>query len=163
GSQSWSIYKQQLQNRFSSASYRDNFLGSIMDHLKVRTAYQKVESIPHISHRCPARKVLDKFTQTDSLILPVENDEKEIVGMISLYDVRTLLQQDIEGLIIATDVMVPARLLKLSDSFSTALKYLRESGEPELPVLRPGSGNTFIGVFSERDFLMAYEREMSKE
>src|SRR5699024_7210004 len=163
GSQSWSIYKQQLQNRFSSASYRDNSLGSIMDQLKVRTAYQKVESIPRISYRCPAREVLDKFSQTDSLILPVENDEKEIVGMLSLYDVRSLLQQDIEGLIIAADVMVPAKLLKLSDSFSTALKYFRESGERELPVLRPGSGSEFIGVLSERDFIMAYEREMSKE
>src|SRR5699024_7251616 len=31
GSQSWSIYKQQLDNRFSSASYRDDFLSSVMN------------------------------------------------------------------------------------------------------------------------------------
>lgn len=162
GAQSWSIYKEQLETRFSSTSYRDNFLNTMMHQLKVRTAFQKVEYMPTISHRCPAVQILEEFTQADSLILPVENDDGEIIGMISLYDVRMLLQQDVGDVIIAADIMVPPKLLKLSDPFSKALDYFRQSGEPELPVLKPGSERRFIGVLSERDFLLKYEQMMSE-
>ncbi|MCW9706429.1 chloride channel protein [Fodinibius salsisoli] len=162
GAQSWSIYKQQLENRFSSTSYRDDFLSEVMQHLKVRSAFQKAKYMPVINHRWRASQILDEFSRADSLILPVDNDDGDIIGMISLYDVRMLLQKEVGDVIIAADIMVPPKLLKLNDSFSTALDYFRESGEPELPILRPGSENQFIGVLSEREFLLKYEQAMSR-
>lgn len=162
GAQSWSIYKQQLENRFSSTSYRDDFLSEVMYHLKVRSAFKKAKYMPVVNHRWSASQILDEFSKADSLILPIDNDEGEIIGMISLYDVRMLLQKDVGDVIIAADIMVPPKLLKLNDSFSKALDYFRESGEPELPVLRPGSDRQFIGVLSEREFLLKYEQAMSR-
>ncbi|MGD8427221.1 MAG: hypothetical protein PVH63_06295, partial [Balneolaceae bacterium] len=102
-------------------------------------------------------------TEADAIILPVANDEQGIVGMISLYDVRDLIRQDVGDVIIAADIMVPPKLLHLNDPFSVAFEYFRESGEPELPILRPGSKNKFIGVLSEREFLLSYERMMTKK
>lgn len=162
GAQNWSIYKEQLENRLSSASYRDNFLNDVLQRLKVRKAFRRIHNMPVIGHRCKASEILDRFTEADAIILPVANDEAEIVGMISLYDVRSLIRQDVGEVIIAADIMVPPKLLKLGDPFSVAFEYFRESGEPELPVLKPGSDNEFIGVLSEREFLLAYERVMTK-
>jgi CIC family chloride channel protein len=162
GAQSWSIYKQQIENRFSSTSYRDHFLSEVMQHLKVRSAFKKVKYMPIINHRWRVSQILDEFTRADALILPVENDEEEIIGMISLYDVRMLLQKEVGDVIIAADIMVPPKLLTLNDSFSKALDYFRESGEPELPVLRTGSDRQVIGVLSEREFLLKYEETMSR-
>jgi len=162
GAQNWSIYKEQLENRLSSASYRDDFLTDVLQRLKVRKAFRRIHNMPIINHRCKASEILDRFTEADAIILPVANDEERIVGMISLYDVRALIRQDVGDVIIAADIMVPPKLLHLNDSFGVAFEYFRESGEPELPVLRPGSKNKFIGVLSEREFLLAYERIMTK-
>lgn len=162
GAQNWSIYIEQLENRFSSASVRDNFLSNVLQRLKVRTAFRRIPNMPVISHRCKASEILDRFTEADAITLPVANDEDEIVGMISLYDVRALIRQDVGDVIIAADIMVPPKLLHLSDPFNVAFEYFRESGEPELPVLKPGSTNKFIGVLSEREFLLSYERMMTK-
>lgn len=161
GKGNWGIYKEQIMNRMSSASFRDMFLTEIMDRLKVKDAYEEVPEMPVLDHRCRVDEILRHFTEAETLILPVENDREEVVGMISLYDVRALIQQEVSHAIIAADIMVPPRPLHLTDSFSTALQCFRESGEPELPVLKPHSENDFIGVLSERDFLLTYERSMS--
>lgn len=163
GAQNWSIYREQLENRQSSASYRDDFLNDVLDNLKVRSAFQRIHNMPIVSHRSKVGEVLDRFTEADAIILPVADEEDNIVGMISLYDVRALIKKNVGDVIIAADVMVPPRLLHLSDPFSVAFEHFRETGEPELPILRPGSSNKFIGVLSEREFLLAYERMMTED
>lgn len=104
---------------------------------------------------------MQTFGRSETLVLPVENDEKKIVGMVSLYDVRSLLSEELENIIIAADLMGPPRFLRMNDPLSKAFNYFLETGEPELLVLHPGKANGFIGVLSERDFLLAYEREMT--
>lgn len=163
GAQNWSIYKEQLEDRLSSAAYRDDFLNEVLRTIKVRAAFQRVKNMPVISHRCRVSEILDKFTEAETLILPVEDDEKNVVGMISLYDVRDLLQKDVGDIIIAADIMVPPKLLHLNDPMSKAFNYFRESGEPEIPVLQHGSKRKFIGVLSERNFLLSYERAMTTQ
>lgn len=161
GTTGWSIYKEQLLEHRSSASYRDELMYNILRQVKVRSAYQKIDRMPTISYRSTVSEVLDVFSRSDTVVLPVENDEKEIVGLISLYSVRELIQQDIGGVIIAADIMHPPRFLYLNDPLSKAFRYFIESEEPEIPVMQPGGGNQCIGVLSERDFLLEYERLMT--
>lgn len=163
GTQGWSIYKEQLLDHRSSASYRDELMYNILRQVKVRSAYQKVERMPTINYRNTVSEVLNIFSRSDTVVLPVENDEKEIVGLISLYSVRELIQQDVGGVIIAADIMHPPRFLYLNDPLSKAFRYFIESEEPEIPVLQPGGGSQCIGVLSERDFLLEYERHMTHE
>jgi CIC family chloride channel protein len=163
GAQNWSIYKEQLADRLASASYRDNFLNDIMKKVKVRDAYKPISRMPVLHHSWSVTRILDAFSKSDTLILPVENDDNKIVGMISLYDVRELLRRDVGDVIIAADIMVPPRMLHLNDTLGDAIAFFQETGEPELPVLRHGSANQFLGVLNERSFLLTYDRAKLKQ
>ncbi|MGM0588733.1 MAG: chloride channel protein [Bacteroidota bacterium] len=163
GAQNWSIYKEQLADRLDSSSFRDSFLSDMMKNVKVRDTYKRIQNMPVINQRWTVDAILDAFGQIDTLILPVENDQHTIVGMISLYDVRDLLRQDVPGVIIAADIMVPPRMLHLNDTLGEAIEFFKETGEPELPVLQHGSTNTFMGVLNERSFLLNYDLKKTKQ
>lgn len=160
-SQNRSIYKQQIEDRHSSSEYRGAFLNNILQSIKVREAYQRVDNLPVISQSSNVHQILETFGRSDTLVLPVENDRNEIVGMVTLYDVRSLLADENNNFIIAADLMVPPKFLKMSDPLDKAFHYFTKTGHPELLVTRHGTDNGFMGVLSERDFLLAYERAIS--
>lgn len=161
GAQNWSIYQEQIEDRQASTAYRGAFLQDVLKSVRVRSAYQRVKNLQVVNIRNNTHQILQIFGRSETLVLPVENDEKKIVGMVSLYDVRSLLSEELENIIIAADLMGPPRFLRMNDPLSKAFNYFLETGEPELLVLHPGKANGFIGVLSERDFLLAYEREMT--
>lgn len=162
GTTGWGIYKEQLKDHRSSPSYRDDLLHETLHNLKIRSAYQKIDGIPKVSMQTNISEVLNIFTRAQTLVLPVLNDE-EFVGVISLTDVRELYQQDVGNIIIAMDVMEPPRALHLNDSLEEAFSIFKEYEAPEILILQPGSKAEFIGVLSEKEFLLAYERAMSSE
>lgn len=161
GSQNWSIYKEQIEDRHASSAYRGAFLHDVLQSVKVRSACQRVTNLPVVNQRHNVHQTLSAFGQSETLVLPVEDDEHNIVGMVSLYDVRNLLAEDTSNFIIAADLMVPPKFLRMNDPLNKAFNYFLKTGEPELLVKRHGSNNKFIGVISERDFLLAYERAMT--
>jgi len=161
GSQNWSIYNEQIEDRYSSSDYRGAFLNNILQSIKVREACQRVENLPTVSQSANVHHVLETFGRSGTLVLPVENDDHDIVGMVSLYDVRSLLAQENNNFIIAADLMVPPKFLTMNDPLEKAFHYFTKTGEPELLVTQHGTQNKFVGVLSERDFLIAYERAIS--
>jgi len=161
GAQSWSIYVEQLESRVDSISHRDEFMHEVLENVKVRSAYRPVPEMPVIDVRTPIHDILDAFTSSEALVLPVKNDANALVGLISLYDVRNLLNdEESSPLIIAADIMDTLYVLHLNDSLGKAFDFFIESGEPEVPVLANGSDNRPIGTLSERGFLIAYEKSV---
>lgn len=161
GSQNWSIYKEQIEDRYSSSDYRGAFLNNILQSIKVHEAYQQVENLPTVSQSSNVHQVLETFGRSGTLVLPVKNDDEDVVGMVSLYDVRSLLAQEDNNFIIAADLMVGPKFLTMNDPLEKAFQYFITTGEPELLVTQHGSDNKFVGVLSEKDFLIAYERAIS--
>lgn len=164
GAQNWSIYIQQIEDRFASTSHRGEFLNEVLENIKVRSAFRRIRNMPVVNHRSTVKEILDAFTNAETLVLPVENDESKVVGMLSLYDVRNLINQEATtDLIIAADIMYPPQAVHLNDPLSKAFDYFIMSGEPEIPVLKNGSETEFIGTISERGFLIAYEKAVKEE
>lgn len=162
GTRGWGMYKQQLKEHRSSPSYRDEFLHNILRSLKVRSAFQKIEDIPAVSIRSNMEDVLKIFSRAQTLVLPVVDDE-ELVGVISFHEVRELYHQDTGNVIIAADVMQQPIVLHLNDSLNDAFLFFKQHETSEILILQPGSNHEFVGVLSEKDFLLAYEHAMSSE
>lgn len=161
GAQNWSIYREQIEDRHASSSYRGAFLQDVLQSVKVRNAYQPIKDPPKLKQSCNVHQILEAFGQSGTLVLPVEDDQQNIVGMVSLYDARNVLTQDTHNFIIAADLMVPPEFLRMNDPLSKAFQFFKKTGEPELLVKRHGSKNSFMGVLSEREFLLAYERAIT--
>lgn len=161
GAQSWSIYVEQLESRVDSITHRGNFMHDVMQSVRVRSAYRPVPNMPVIEPDTPVKSILDAFTASEVLVLPVVDRKNEkIVGLVSLYDVRNLLKDENNLAIIAADLMNNPVVLHLNDTLEKAFNSFIESGEPELPVLAHGSDIVAIGTLSERGFLIAYEKSV---
>ncbi len=160
GAQSWSIYVEQLESRVGSISHRGEFMHEVLESVRVRTAYRPVPKMPVVNVRTPIHDILDALTASEAMVLPIKDDNNKLVGLVSLYDVRSFLHDDSSPLIIAADIMSPLYVLHLNDTLERAFEYFIESGLPEIPVLANGSDNRAIGTLSERGFLMSYEKSV---
>lgn len=163
GSQNWSLYTVQLDTKLDSPSYRGEFLTDAMDMVKVRAAFKPVKNMPILQLYDDVTSILKTFTTSELLVLPVKNAEKELMGLISLADLRSLLNQEESKWIVAADIMTPLYVLHLNDSITKAFHIFKDSNHPEIPVLAHGSDNVVIGVLTERSFLIAYEKGLSSD
>jgi len=161
GSQKWSLYAVQLDTKLDSPSYRGEFMVEAMDRLKVRSAFKPVKHMPILHLYDDVSKVLKAFTESELLVLPVKNKEGDLVGLISLSDLRNLLNEADSQLIVAADIMSKLYILHLNDSITKAFHIFKESNHPEIPVLAHGSTTIVIGVLTERNFLIAYEKGLN--
>lgn len=161
GSQSWSLYKEQINTKLDSPSYRGEFLTESMEAVRVRSVFKAQRDIPVLSTYDNVNIILKTFTDSEMLVLPVKNKDNTLVGLISLSDVRLLLNEsDDLSLIIAADIMNRFYALHLNDFISKAFEIFKETNLPEIPVLAHGLDNKVIGVLTERNFLIAYERSL---
>ena len=158
GAQKGGIYRQQLEDRLASAAHRDHFLHDVLDNVKIRSAYDPIDNMPVLHRSDTTDKILEAFTDSETLVLPVKDKNEKLVGLISLFDVRSLINQEMMSVIIAADIMYPPKVLHLNDSFSKAFDLFLDTGFPEIPVLKPGSETEFVGTLSERNFLLTYEK-----
>lgn len=158
GSQNWSLYPVQLDTKLDSPTYRGEFIVEAMDRLKVRSAFKPVKKMPVLHLYDDVAKILKAFTDSELLVLPVENKEHHLVGLVSLTDLRSLLNETDNQLFVAADIMTKLYLLHLNDSLTKAFHIFKESNHPEIPVLAHGSDSVVIGTLTERNFLIAYEK-----
>ena len=161
GSQNWSLYSAQLYTKLDSATYRGEFMTDAMDLIKVRTAFKPVKSMPVLHLFDDVNTILKTFTSSELLVLPVKNKEQELVGLISLGDLRSLLNQEESQWIVAADIMSQLYVLHLNDPITKAFHIFKKSNHPEIPVLAHGSSKVVIGVLTERNFLIAYEKGLN--
>ncbi len=163
GSQSWSLYDVQLNTKLDSPTYRGEFLNDAMEAVKVRTAFKPVKNMPILTVDDDVQKILKVFTDSELLVLPVKNLTGTLVGLITLADLRLLLNEEEDStLIVAADIMTKLCILHLNDSMTEAFRIFKETHLPEIPVLAHGSETMVIGVLTERNFLIAYERSLSE-
>lgn len=163
GSQNWSLYTVQLDTKLDSPSYRGEFLTDAMDMVKVRSAFRPVKNMPILQLYDDVTSILKTFTTSELLVLPVKNAQNELMGLISLADLRSLLNQEESKWIVAADIMTPLYVLHLNDSITKAFHIFKDSNHPEIPVLAHGSESMVIGVLTERSFLIAYEKGLSSD
>jgi CIC family chloride channel protein len=163
GSQNWSLYPVQLDTKLDSPTYRGEFIVEAMDRLKVRSAFKPVKTMPILYLYDDVSKILKAFTDSELLVLPVKNKDGKLMGLISLSDLRNLLNETNNQLIVAADIMTKLYVLHLNDSLTKAFHYFKESNHPEIPVLAHGSENLLIGVLTERNFLISYEKGLHTE
>lgn len=108
----------------------------------------------------PYPDVVDAFFATHRQRLFVVDDERRLIGAVSLHDIKHVLEQT-ESLtaILAHDLMVPVdRILLEDERLHQASEVLARSDFERLPVV--GRDGLFLGVLAKRDLLAVYAQEV---
>jgi CIC family chloride channel protein len=105
--------------------------------------------------------VLDLAASSSHSTFPVLDGEGKLVGVISLEEIRRVMNENLPEQIIAHDIMVTEfpRLTTDTD-LAEALRTLSAVDLDELPVLDAERGN-FVGLLSRKQLTKIYVERMS--
>ena len=162
-SRRWSIYTNQVNNKFSTKAHLWEMNPNILKRVTIGDAMRGVyDRSGIISPNLPLAKVESIARETGESDLLLENDRGELCGLISLSDIGD--RGDLEHLgsfVLALD-LVNRRTVFLSpdDNLIRALEFFGEREFNKLPIVEIVDGHDkLLGHVRYRDIIRFYQRE----
>ncbi len=117
-----------------------------------------LRSIVPISENLSLNGLLHLIKEGTSSYFPVLNSKEELVGILSLRDIRpVLLEEGLMDLVIAKDIMTEAVITLTSDqSLYDAMEKFGSKDIDQLPVVDTKNPKKVIGMLKRTDVIAAY-------
>ncbi len=138
---------------------------AIMKSIRVGKAI--TEDVDFISEKANINQLLEIFRLAKGgLYFPVIDDSGKMTGIISMQDVKNILQKDeaervcyLVGGICSRNVI----MLTPDDSLYTAMQLFDIKGLEEIPVVEDLENRWVVGMLKRRDVIAAYNHEVLKK
>lgn len=158
------LYEKQVMTRVDSPAHVGDYSVDIMDHLLVRDAVvpdRKIETIPE---EMGFKDMVDLMADSYQQDFPVVNKKGNLVGMISMTDLRTAMADiSLQPLLVARDIAVTGvTAVTPEDSLNTALQLMADVNLRELPVVEKTDPGRIVSMVSRKDITRAYHNEMER-
>lgn len=114
----------------------------------------------------PLSTIVDQVIQSPYPHFVVLNQEKELVGVLSLRDLKASLVnfQDLKETVIAADVMNKEVVtLSAEDNLESALHLFEKYRISFLPITDRGNPKNVVGILKKDDLLQAYKERVLKD
>jgi CIC family chloride channel protein len=137
---------------------------SILRSLKVRDHLMPLMEVLH--ENTPLHEILIRADASHYPFFVVLNDQEDMVGVLTLWDLRHALPNAAElgSLVVASELMTREVVTIFpSDNFETALNKLEGHNFAYLPVVSPGDPRKVTGVLRLDDLLAVYDERVLKE
>jgi CIC family chloride channel protein len=106
------------------------------------------------------QEIVSRFLHSRSLYLYVGDEERRLLGVIDLHDIKeTLPEKDLSALVIAEDLVTEIPSVTRDESLTSVNEKLWFRDLGQLPVVDPATGR-FQGIVTRRDLLAAFDREV---
>jgi len=129
---------------------------SILKSLLVRDFM--VRDVAFISEIMPLSSFLHFIKESIHMYFPVVNDKEELVGIISLRDIRPiLLEESLMDLVIAKDIMTEDVItLRADENLYDAMGKFGIKDIGQLPVVERDNPKRVVGMLKRTDMILAY-------
>ena len=133
----------------------------IISELKVENVLQKIDPV---SENTTLKYVVERFSQESILFLPVANEFKQIIGSISINDMKGLLTDQASwNWILTTDIMEPLRdYFYANTELKEALNVMSEINIEQVPVLKSRDDKTLLGLLTVTSAKIHVSKELLK-
>ena len=114
-----------------------------------------------IHEHTPLLGIINKFMETNVVSFPVIRDDRTIVGIISLQDIRSIMFEDhVHSLLIASDVAKNSIVvIHDNENFEQAFNKFDVGDYDTIPVVYAGT-KTLRGIISRDDLMKTYRKEL---
>ncbi len=162
----FSIYRNQVQNKFHSPAHLKHFTMDVLQNLRVSDVLPRLHNtseavvhneMPYFSLNALSKKI-------GHLHFVVLDGEERLRGMIRLDDLELPDDEFLKNLILIEDVLAEGYdPLYEDDDLHVAMEKLFRSSFDKLPILRrEENGETFLGYITYQDLLHIYNDEIAK-
>ncbi|MGD9127088.1 MAG: chloride channel protein [Planctomycetia bacterium] len=162
-SQKWTLYEEQVSSLVDSPAHFGDFVVDILAQMYVREVYNPGHPATMVHEGTPLPEVLRTVADSNDNYFPVVDDEKKLVGIFSLHDIRsTLTGNPAGGLILASDLArSPVTTITPDDNLHDVLRIYTQKQFVELPVVDPAEPDRVICMLPRGDVIAAYDRQIS--
>jgi len=150
------LYEKQVNRMADSPAHMGDFTIDVLDTLQVEQAYQKTDSVPILQVSTPLTQFQHVVSHGEDSYFPVIDKYRNIVGIISLRNARSILFEDsMSDLLIAQDLMSPPVTVTPAESLRSALKKFLEYDYGQIPVVDMRDEKKIIGVLNQEDVIVS--------
>lgn len=152
-----SLYSGWLRRRGQTIAHGADL--GVLARIPVADAYNRNPQVIHeASNVATILRHLD--VASEQVEFPVVDDERRLVGMISLADLGRIAkdQRDLADIILAADVARPAEAVSPTETLLAAMRRMGVRGGASVPVVEPAT-NALLGLLDRGHIVALYERE----
>lgn len=125
-----------------------------------------IKTFETVRDTSPLVSIVDRVIQSPYPHFVVLDKKKELVGVLSLRDIKTSLVhlEDLKEVTIATDLMTKEVItLSAEDNLEKALHLFEKHRISFLPITDPGNPKEVLGILKKDDLLLAYDERVLKD
>jgi CIC family chloride channel protein len=159
-----SIYRFQLKNRFASPAHAESLVVNVLEELSVADAFEPGAGVPTVAPSTGFEAVRRQLLASPYETLPVRDSRGGIVGLITMDQLRPVLDDRLDHVVVAGDICAPPAWLYLDDDLARAHQLFQTTGCPQVPVVaeREGGRGEILGLLDYRKVMVAFEREVAR-
>jgi len=163
-SQRWSLYQEQVSSLIDSPSHLGDFVVDVLARIRVGDVHDPSRPVTMVRETMPLPEVLRVVARSNDSYFPVIDDDRNLVGIFSLHDIRSALVGNGAGsLILASDLASsPVATVVPNDNLHTALRLFTQKQIAELPIVNPENPLRVVGMLTREQVIHAYDRHIKK-
>lgn len=156
-----SLHNEQVETALESPAHVADFTVDVLESLRVADHYTPGRASQTIPASMNVRAFLQHVSATADSFFVVHNAERELVGIVSLSNVRSVVtEQEHLDIVLVNDAMWPFKSLTPDMDLRSALTMFLSSGYDHLPVVDPGQPGRVLGMLSQQQIFQAYNAEI---
>ena len=161
-SRNWSIYKNQVVNKFESPVHKDELNTDILKSLTVADIIKTQDQITTVNQNDNLSDLRKLWEEEESEIYPVIDENNNLIAILSMNQMRkVILETTTYNLVIVEDMMTELFTLELDSDLHSASQQFLISKYTELPVV--DSNKNIVGLLKYQDIIQAYDELLKKE
>jgi len=161
-SRRWTIYIRQVQSKVDSPAHAGDFFVDILQSIPVHDLMPLVKKVTLIPQDMPFMAFKRCFSETTQHYFPVVDEEKRLVGIFSINDIRgVLFAPEIEQLVVMKDVGTSDIIVTTpEEDLNSVLRKFTTRNIDSLPVVRPDDHGILLGMLNRREVISFYNQKV---
>jgi CIC family chloride channel protein len=158
----FSIYKNQVANRFHSPSHHWDMNQDIMERMKISDIFSQFRNLAVVPQKITLKDLEKKSNLIKANDFVIETGEQKYLGIVSLrkHRLQSEFDHDLDHLIIAEELMEDTPPVLPGDTLGKALKTIVDHDVDKVAVVE--EGGKLLGYLRYVDLFTAYHDEIKK-
>lgn len=164
GARRWTIFHCQVKSKIDSPAHTGDFFVDLLQAFTVEDVYPHIRKVQQIPQDMPFLEFKHYFSKTTQHYFPVVDDQKRMVGIFSINDVRGILfSPEIEHLVVMKDVGTSDIIVTTpSEDLNSVLKKFTTKNLDSLPVVEEDDHSRLIGMLNRREVIAFYNQKVEQ-
>jgi len=160
----FTIFHRQVKSKVDSPAHSGDFFVDILQTIQVKDLMEHVKKVQLIPQDMTFSEFKTYFSSTKQHYFPVMDQDKRLVSIFSINDVRAVLfSQEIEDLVVMKDIGTSDIIVTTpAEDLNTVMGKFTIRNIDSLPVVQDDDHSNLIGMLRRREVISFYNDQVQK-